>query len=140
MVMRGKSLVQRFPALLARSVRFAPEPSSLLISRAAVAVSGGRDSLALCFVLDRWLRGARLNDSSGFSFSTSSPPLLALTVDHELRGEESAKEARLVGAWMAKRGIEHRILSPSNPPAIMKEFDYGKDKAVAIGVSREHCS
>ena len=106
------SLVSRFPGLISRLARSAPLPCYLNVSRAAVAVSGGRDSLALCLLLDRWLRGSSGGSREGFTFAAPEPLLLALTVDHELRGEESAEEARQVGAWMAERGIEHRILRP----------------------------
>lgn len=62
----------------------------------AVAVSGGADSLALVLLADRWARalGGRVT---------------ALTVDHGLR-PESESEARQVAAWLAARGIAHRIL------------------------------
>lgn len=63
----------------------------------AVGVSGGADSMALALLLARWVgaRGGRL---------------LALTVDHGLR-VESGPEAAKVAAWMAARGIDHRILT-----------------------------
>src|SRR5947207_7309475 len=66
----------------------------------AVAVSGGPDSLALTILADRWARehGGRL---------------VALTVDHRLR-TESAEEARLVGGWLAARGIAHHVLVWTN--------------------------
>jgi tRNA(Ile)-lysidine synthase len=67
----------------------------------AVAVSGGPDSLALTILAERWVRerGGRL---------------AALTVDHGLR-PESADEARIVGAWLAARGIAHHVLAWSDP-------------------------
>lgn len=67
----------------------------------AVGVSGGADSMALALLLADWVvhRGGRL---------------LALTVDHGLRSESGAEAAR-VAAWMAARGIEHRILSWQGP-------------------------
>ncbi|ASG21029.1 tRNA lysidine(34) synthetase TilS [Nitrospirillum viridazoti] len=63
----------------------------------AVGVSGGRDSLALTLLADRWARaqGGRVE---------------ALTVDHALR-PESAAEAAQVGRWLAARGISHTILT-----------------------------
>ena len=64
--------------------------------RLAVAVSGGADSLALALLADRW---ARLR----------SGRIVALTVDHGLR-KDSAAEARQVGRWLAKRGIDHSVL------------------------------
>ncbi|TVR96704.1 MAG: tRNA lysidine(34) synthetase TilS [Rhodospirillales bacterium] len=63
----------------------------------AVAVSGGADSLALTLLAASWIR------SHGGS-------LLALTVDHRLRHGSTA-EALQVGAWLAARGIDHRILT-----------------------------
>ena len=63
--------------------------------RLAVAVSGGADSLSLCFLARDWTaaRGGRVT---------------ALTVDHRLR-PESAEEARQVAACMARHGIEHTV-------------------------------
>ncbi len=79
-----------FAALMAR---FAPfEPSA----HVAVAVSGGADSMALTLLAHEW---AQANGST----------ITALTVDHRLRAE-SAAEAAQVGAWLARRGIAHRIL------------------------------
>ncbi len=63
----------------------------------AVGVSGGADSMALALLLARWTA-----DQGG--------RLLALTVDHGLRADSGAEAAK-VAAWMAARGIEHRILS-----------------------------
>ncbi|OIQ94321.1 tRNA(Ile)-lysidine synthase [mine drainage metagenome] len=62
----------------------------------AIAVSGGRDSLALTLLADGWARarGGRA---------------LGLTVEHGLR-PGSAAEARQVGDWLAGRGIAHHIL------------------------------
>src|ERR1700726_2847734 len=62
----------------------------------AVAVSGGPDSLALTILADRWAR-------------QRGGQLTALTVDHRLR-PESAEEARIVGEWLAGRGIAHQVL------------------------------
>jgi tRNA(Ile)-lysidine synthase len=59
----------------------------------AVAVSGGRDSMALCLLAHRWAQavGGRVT---------------ALTVDHRLRSE-SPGEAAQVGSWLAGHGIAH---------------------------------
>jgi len=64
--------------------------------RLAVAVSGGRDSLALCLLAKDWAarRGGEI---------------IAVTVDHGLRPESSA-EAGLVGRWMVALGIAHHTL------------------------------
>lgn len=62
----------------------------------AVAVSGGADSLALALLANDWAKRRKLR-------------LAALTVDHGLRSQ-SAVEARRVGAWMQRLGVEHHIL------------------------------
>lgn len=67
-----------------------PELNSL--SAVAIAVSGGRDSMALAHML--WQAGANLH---------------AITVDHDLR-LESANEATQVSQWMQAWDIPHTIL------------------------------
>ncbi len=62
----------------------------------AVALSGGADSLALALVAQTLARQWNI-------------PLLALTVDHQLR-RESGAEAEAVGQQMQRLGIPHRIL------------------------------
>ncbi|WP_411819488.1 tRNA lysidine(34) synthetase TilS [Hyphococcus formosus] len=62
----------------------------------AIAVSGGRDSIAL----------ARL--AAGYAKATGAE-VLALTVDHGLR-PEAAKEAAKVSQWCAAMGLSHRLL------------------------------
>jgi tRNA(Ile)-lysidine synthase len=64
---------------------------------AAVAVSGGADSLALTLLMRDWA-------------AAHGVALTALTVDHGLRPESTA-EARQVGAWLAARGISHQVLA-----------------------------
>lgn len=68
---------------------------------AAVAVSGGADSMALALLLGEWaaMRGITLH---------------ALTVDHGLR-PESTQEAQQVGQWLSAHGLNHHILR-WNPP------------------------
>ncbi|MBF0561818.1 MAG: tRNA lysidine(34) synthetase TilS [Alphaproteobacteria bacterium] len=70
--------------------------------RVAIGVSGGADSMALCLLLDRWVRerGGRV---------------AALTVDHGLR-PDSRLEAERVAQWLGQRGIEHHILPLPGPP------------------------
>ena len=53
----------------------------------AVAVSGGPDSMALCYLLSQWV-------------GRNGTQIHALTVDHGLR-PEAAKEAAQVGDWLA---------------------------------------
>ena len=64
--------------------------------RVAVAVSGGRDSMALLLLADIWAH--RHNKG-----------LIALTIDHGLR-PDSRREAMQVADWCCARRIAHRIL------------------------------
>lgn len=67
----------------------------------AVAVSGGRDSMALCLLAYEWAKqiGGRV---------------CALTVDHQLR-PESAAEAVQTNRWLSNHGIEHHVLTWRGP-------------------------
>lgn len=67
-------------------------------TRLAVAVSGGRDSMALLRLLARWAGRRR-----------DRPRLVALSVDHGLR-PGSAAEVVQVAAWCAAIGVEHHGL------------------------------
>lgn len=67
----------------------------------ALAVSGGRDSMALALLADAWAR-----DRGG--------AVVALTVDHGLR-PNSAAEARQVRDWLAARGIAQQTLKWQGP-------------------------
>ncbi|CAG8612766.1 7980_t:CDS:2 [Ambispora leptoticha] len=64
--------------------------------RIGVAVSGGLDSIALCYLLRDWT-------------ITNGYKLKAFTVDHQLR-DESGNEAKKVGELMRKLGIDHEIM------------------------------
>lgn len=67
----------------------------------AVAVSGGPDSMALCYLLSQWV-------------GRNGTQIHAITVDHGLR-PEAEKEAEQVGAWLADwPHIRHVILK--RPP------------------------
>ena len=65
--------------------------------RLAIAVSGGRDSMALVLFADRWARHL-------------GGQVTALHVDHGLR-PGSADEARRVVGWLEERGIRYRLLT-----------------------------
>jgi tRNA(Ile)-lysidine synthase len=74
------------------------------LSRVAVAVSGGGDSMALAHMLATYAatRKKKLH-------------VLAITVDHGLRAE-SAAEAKLVAKWLSKwPHVTHKILQWSGP-------------------------
>jgi tRNA(Ile)-lysidine synthase len=83
----------------ARLAQFAPFESQPVL---AVAVSGGRDSLALALLADEWAkqRGGRV---------------LALIVDHALR-PESGEEAATVGRRLQALGIAAEVLRWVRPP------------------------
>lgn len=63
----------------------------------AVAVSGGCDSMALVWLLNRWAK-------------TRDIIVTAVTIDHGLR-PESGDEARQVGLWLFHHAIPHHIIS-----------------------------
>jgi tRNA(Ile)-lysidine synthase len=79
-----------FTALMDRLGPFEARP------HIAVAVSGGRDSLCLALLLQRWARRRHGR-------------ITAFTVDHGLR-PDSAAEAQTVGRWLRAQGINHAIL------------------------------
>ena len=66
------------------------------ISKIAVAVSGGADSLCLTFLLNEWAKKNNVR-------------LYAFTVDHDLR-PESASEAAYVHDLLTEKGIIHETL------------------------------
>ena len=74
---------------------------------AAVAVSGGPDSIALCLLLRRWIDAECAK--AGISAADARRPILGITVDHAMRGE-SAAEAVRVKKMLQQIGLDHRIL------------------------------
>ncbi len=89
-----KSFTARFDASLARLFYGKGFPEKI-----AVAVSGGADSMALCYALSDYVR----------SYAPKTQ-ILALSVDHRLR-EEAADEARFVGEAVGKLpNVSHHIL------------------------------
>ncbi len=72
------------------------------VFKVGVAVSGGADSMALCLLLNEWLKA-------------QDGELIAVTVDHSLR-PESGLEAKWVHTRLASEGIEHHILNWQKEP------------------------
>ena len=79
------------------------------ISKIAVAVSGGADSLCLTFLLYEWAKKQNIS-------------LYAFTVDHNLR-PESASEAAYVHELLTEKGIVHETLfwSGEKPTVAVEE-------------------
>ncbi len=82
------------PAALSQRFRALGRYDTLVL-----AVSGGSDSVALLWLVDRWLGQA----------GRRAPRIVVATVDHGLR-DASAEEARWVRALALSRGYEHRLL------------------------------
>lgn len=103
--------------------RFAPFESAPSL---AVAVSGGRDSMALAYLAADWAR-ARGGE------------VLAVTVDHGLR-ENAAAEATQVRAWMAARTIPHTVLKwdASRPGSGLEEAARAARYALLEAFCRAH--
>jgi tRNA(Ile)-lysidine synthase len=78
--------------------RFAPFETR---PRLVVAVSGGRDSMALAVLAHDWARAC-------------GGEIQAVTVDHGLR-EESGSEAVMVERWMRAHDIAHHVLRWESP-------------------------
>lgn len=94
----------------------------------AVAVSGGPDSMALCYLLSCWAR-------------ERGQSVYALTVDHGLR-KESQVEAQRVGQWLSDwPGVTHHILSRKKeniPEGKIMESARRDRYALLAGFCREH--
>ncbi|MEZ5814170.1 MAG: tRNA lysidine(34) synthetase TilS [Alphaproteobacteria bacterium] len=93
------------------------------VSKIAVAVSGGPDSMALCRLLGGWAveRGIEVH---------------ALTVDHSLRAE-SGDEALRVGGWLGGwRQVRHAVLRWDAPvqSAVQEEA-----RRARYGLMAEYC-
>jgi tRNA(Ile)-lysidine synthase len=86
----GPIAAAEFAALMRDLGPFEPAPA------AAVAVSGGVDSMALLLLTQAWAAERRGH-------------VTALTIDHGLR-PESAGEAEQVARWAEERGIPHQTL------------------------------
>lgn len=88
-----KPVLEIFCMLMDR--RFIPPSSG--VSDISVAVSGGVDSMVLCYLLDHWARGRGMR-------------VHAFTVDHRLR-LESSEEAKKVASYVRPyQSIKHKIL------------------------------
>ncbi len=91
-----------------------------LVPPAAVAVSGGGDSMALLLLARDWIRAFSASspctpfDGRFSGCQSSAAPLTALTVDHGLR-PESREEARWVAAQAKAIGVPHITLCHRGP-------------------------
>ena len=77
-------------------------------SRVALALSGGRDSMALAY-----------------AFMAQGTPFFAVNFDHGIRGAKSAEDSRFVKQWCDDNGIECVLISFDTPA-------YAKEKGLTI--------
>lgn len=84
--------------ITAQEFSFLIEPYHMT-GRVAVAVSGGRDSMALALLMNEWCQISAKGNAE----------MVALTIDHQLR-PESAWEAETVHQWFIKHKIPHFTL------------------------------
>lgn len=93
----------------------------------AVGVSGGPDSMALCWLLSRWAQGC------------GGPQIHALSVDHGLR-EGSAEEARQVGMWLKHwPHVRHTVLTRVVTPAGTQSRVMERARADRYRLMAEYC-
>ena len=95
-------------------------------THAALAVSGGPDSLALLHLIARW------HDACG-----QSPKISVLTVDHGLR-PESRDEAKTVGRLAAELGLPHAILTWEREGAVSASIQ-ARARLARYGLMAAYC-
>tara|TARA_Y100000741_G_C18253185_1_gene557972 strand:+ start:958 stop:1917 length:960 start_codon:yes stop_codon:yes gene_type:complete len=78
----------------------------------AVAVSGGPDSIALVFLLKKWIK-------------KKNGKLIALIIDHKIR-DNSKEEAQEVKDYLKCKGVESKILSVSKNKLLKKSMDQAR--------------
>jgi len=83
-------LETKFFKILNKKILFEAEP------KIAVAVSGGPDSIALVFLLQKWIKRKK-------------GELIALIIDHQIR-KDSFEEASFVKKYLDKNNIHNLIL------------------------------
>ncbi|MBE7637965.1 tRNA lysidine(34) synthetase TilS [Sneathiella sp. P13V-1] len=91
--------------------------------RIAIAISGGSDSVGLCYLLKTWC------EKHGYVLN-------AFTVDHGLR-VEATDEAKLVARWCKEIGISHQILRKETTPPLHGVQAYARD--LRYGLLEEAC-
>jgi tRNA(Ile)-lysidine synthase len=85
------------------------------ITKVAVAVSGGADSMALVLLADAWAKASNVY-------------MTALIVDHRLR-MNSTTEAHTVARWLEGRGIAHAVLTWGEGDAVRQLHRSAQDAA-----------
>ena len=78
----------------------------------AVAVSGGPDSIALVFLLKKWIK-------------KKNGKLIALIIDHKIR-DNSKEEAQQVKNYLKSKGVESKILTVSKNKLLKKSMDQAR--------------
>ena len=90
------------------ATKFILDAPYLKNSKIALALSGGRDSMALAYAL-----------------KAQGTPFFAINFEHGIRGDKSVKDTQFVKAWCEKNGVECLSIALDTPT-------YAKEKGLTI--------
>ena len=90
------------------ATKFILDAPYLKNSKIALALSGGRDSMALAYAL-----------------KAQGTPFFAINFEHGIRGDKSIKDSQFVRAWCEKNGVECLSITLDTPT-------YAKEKGLTI--------
>ncbi|MBR2334130.1 MAG: tRNA lysidine(34) synthetase TilS, partial [Clostridia bacterium] len=90
------------------ATKFILDAPYLKNSKIALALSGGRDSMALAYAL-----------------KAQGTPFFAINFEHGIRGDKSVKDSQFVRAWCKKNGVECLSITLDTPT-------YAKEKGLTI--------
>ena len=90
------------------ATKFILDAPYLKNSKIALALSGGRDSMALAYAL-----------------KAQGTPFFAINFEHGIRGDKSVKDSQFVRAWCEKNGVECLSITLDTPT-------YAKEKGLTI--------
>ena len=92
----------------------------------AVAVSGGPDSMALLFLLNRWIKFKK-------------GKLIALIVNHNLR-KSSMKEALSISKLLSNKNIRSKILTINKQKIIKKSMEEARLFRISFKFTAVRCT
>tara|TARA_Y100000590_G_scaffold9532_1_gene11768 strand:+ start:395 stop:1354 length:960 start_codon:yes stop_codon:yes gene_type:complete len=84
----------------------------------AIAVSGGPDSIAMVFILNKWIKKKK-------------GKLIALIIDHKIR-KESFTESKLVKQYLQLNNIENKIFRISKKKILKKQMNVARINRYSI--------